>query len=114
MFTRRLMCPSRRMMQAASRKTTSAWQRRWKRSRKVERLVFDELAIMRTGIRASVLGLGIPLAAGPGLAGPPYVTDDPEPTDTGHFENYLYIEGTHAAGAMAGPSAGIEINYGVF
>ncbi len=55
------------------------------------------------------------LAIMPGaFAGPPYVTDDPEPTDTGHFENYLYTEGTHAAGAFSYPGAGVEINYGAF
>jgi hypothetical protein len=48
------------------------------------------------------------------LAGPPYVTDDPEPTATGQFENYLYVEGTRAQGAFAAPDAGIEINYGAF
>jgi hypothetical protein len=65
-------------------------------------------------IRVTLLGLGLALVANPALAGPPYITDDPEPTDTGHFENYLYIQGTHAAGAMTSPSAGIEINYGAF
>jgi hypothetical protein len=50
----------------------------------------------------------------PALAGPPYVTDDPEPTDTGQFENYLYVQGTRAQGAFAAPEAGIEINYGAF
>jgi hypothetical protein len=48
----------------------------------------------------------------PALAGPPYITDDPEPTDTGQFENYLYVEGTRAEGAFAAPEAGIEFNYG--
>jgi Putative MetA-pathway of phenol degradation len=62
----------------------------------------------------AVMLVGALLAAWPALAGPPYVTDDPEPTDTGHFENYFYLEGTHAVGAMGGPSAGIEINYGAF
>lgn len=48
----------------------------------------------------------------PALAGPPFVTDDPEPTDTGRFENYLYTQGTHAGGHYVGPAAGVEINYG--
>jgi hypothetical protein len=46
------------------------------------------------------------------IAGPPYVTDDPEPTDTGHWENYLYIERAHVSGQSDTPEAGIEINYG--
>jgi hypothetical protein len=47
-------------------------------------------------------------------AGPPYVTDDPEPTDTGHFENYLFVEGTRAAGSYSYPAVGVEVNYGAF
>lgn len=50
----------------------------------------------------------------PAQAGPPYVTDDPEPTETHQFENYLYVQGTHAAGSFASPGVGIEINYGAF
>ena len=60
--------------------------------------------------RAVVTILLIPSIA---MGGPPFVTDDPEPTDTGHFENYLYVEGTRAAGAYDDPGAGVEINYGV-
>jgi len=55
--------------------------------------------------------LTLPVSA---FAGPPYVTDDPEPTDTGQFENYLYVQGTRAQGAFAAPEAGIELNYGAF
>jgi hypothetical protein len=54
------------------------------------------------------------LLCNPASAGPPYITDDPEPTDTGHWENYLYVEGTRAEGAFDAPGAGIEINYGAF
>jgi Putative MetA-pathway of phenol degradation len=50
--------------------------------------------------------------ATPAVAGPPYLTDDPEPTDTGHFENYLFVEGTRAGHQFGGPPVGIEINYG--
>jgi hypothetical protein len=45
-------------------------------------------------------------------AGPPYVTDDPEPTDTGHWENYLYSQGASSAGQSLESQTGIEINYG--
>lgn len=47
-------------------------------------------------------------------AGPPYVTDDPEPTETHQFENFLYVQGTHAVGSFPYPGVGIEINYGAF
>jgi hypothetical protein len=52
--------------------------------------------------------------ASPSIAGPPYVTDDPEPTPTGHWENYLYTESAHVAGQGVTPEAGIEFNYGAF
>ena len=45
------------------------------------------------------------------LAGPPYVTDDPEPTDYRHFEVYLFTDGTTARDGWEG-SAGIDFNYG--
>ncbi len=67
-------------------------------------------AVMRLSLW---IGMGV-LFATPALAGPPYVTDDSEPTDTGHFENYLFVEGTRAGGKLEGPPVGIEINYGAF
>jgi hypothetical protein len=65
----------------------------------------------RAGLLVFVLSA---VTASPSIAGPPYVTDDPEPTDTGHWENYLYIQSTHVAGQRDRPEPGIEINYGAF
>lgn len=45
------------------------------------------------------------------LAGPPYLTDDPEPTDYKHFEIYAFGQGTVMAPGVAGES-GIDFNYG--
>ena len=45
------------------------------------------------------------------LAGPPYVTDDPQPTDLHRFEIYGFISAVRATGATAGAS-GIDFNYG--
>lgn len=65
--------------------------------------------------RSVLWALGAVMAlATPALAGPPYVTDDPEPTDTGHFENYLFTEGTRMDGHLGSPAVGVEINYGAF
>ena len=47
----------------------------------------------------------------PAFGGPPYVTDDPEPTDYGHYEIYLFDGGT-AARDGTGSAAGIDFNYG--
>ena len=55
--------------------------------------------------------LAILLCAAPALAGPPFVTDDPQPTDTGHWEIYNFALGTHIAGETDG-AAGFDINYG--
>lgn len=51
------------------------------------------------------------LAATPALAGPPYVTDDAEPTDDGHFEIYAFNQGTNSRGDTGGES-GIDFNFG--
>jgi hypothetical protein len=49
--------------------------------------------------------------ATPALAGPPYVSDDPQPTDFQHYEIYAYTQGTAAAGGTVG-QGGIDFNYG--
>jgi hypothetical protein len=49
--------------------------------------------------------------AAPVYAGPPFVSDDPEPTDPGHWEVYGFAAGTHAPGGTDG-AAGFDINYG--
>jgi hypothetical protein len=50
-------------------------------------------------------------AAGRATAGPPYLSDDPEPTDTGHWEIYNFAIGTSAPSGLAG-EAGLDLNYG--
>jgi hypothetical protein len=46
-------------------------------------------------------------------AGPPFLTDDPEPVDLHHWEAYLFATGdrTSDGGTVNGPAA--ELNYGV-
>ena len=59
-----------------------------------------------------LLALGLALL--PSLrAGPPFLTDDPEPVDFGHGEAYLFASGdrTDGGNAVNGPAA--ELNYGV-
>ena len=57
----------------------------------------------------AVVGAG--LCAPAAWAGPPYVTDDPEPTDTGHWEIYAYTQATRAGSEALGEQ-GLDINYG--
>jgi hypothetical protein len=49
----------------------------------------------------------------PVLAGPPFLTDDPEPVDYGHWEIDSFSMGTIVHGDAAGALPGVEINYGV-
>lgn len=51
------------------------------------------------------------LGSAPAGAGPPYISDDPEPTDYQHYEIYSYTDGTKVRSGVAG-EAGIDFNYG--
>jgi hypothetical protein len=46
-------------------------------------------------------------------AGPPFVTDDPEPVDYQHWEFYIASEDSDYAGDWSGTAPHFEINYGV-
>lgn len=62
-----------------------------------------------TTTAAALLVVALPI---PALAGPPFLTDDPEPTDTGHWEIYApLVEGAGLGRDYEG-SFGAEINYG--
>ena len=50
--------------------------------------------------------------AGAARAGPPFITDDPEPVDLGHWEVYGFSAATQVTGDMAGTLIGTEVNYG--
>jgi hypothetical protein len=45
-------------------------------------------------------------------AGPPYVTDDPEPVEYRHWELYLATIGVAGAGDVSGTAPHVEVNYG--
>jgi hypothetical protein len=49
--------------------------------------------------------------ATPAMAGPPYLTDDAEPTDPGHWEIYNFVTATETPGDFAG-EGGLDLNYG--
>jgi len=50
-------------------------------------------------------------AAFPAAAGPPYLTDDPAPTDTGHWEIYGFTAG-EGHGSALDEDLGFDLNYG--
>lgn len=53
----------------------------------------------------------IALMASRANAGPPYVTDDPAPTDYHHWENFHFVSFAHVSGSTSG-AAGVDLNYG--
>ena len=64
--------------------------------------------------RLSLASLALLVAcafATPAHAGPPYLNDDPEPTDYRHYEIYAFAAGAHAANGWSG-TTGIDFNYG--
>lgn len=58
-----------------------------------------------------LVALGFAAVAAPAVAGPPYLTDDPVPTDTGHWEIYGFtaLEGR---GSTIDDDTGFDLNYG--
>ena len=65
---------------------------------------------------ASRLGIALGLAslAVPALAGPPYMTDDPEPPPYDHYELVFFTTGLEAGGSATGQLPAMEFNYGGF
>ena len=55
--------------------------------------------------------LALAMAATPVCAGPPYLTDDPVPTDTGHWEIYAFGAGEGRQSSLDA-DAGFDLNYG--
>jgi hypothetical protein len=66
---------------------------------------------LRVHLTALVLAAALSALAGQADAGPPFLTDDPEPTDLGHWEIYNFANGTHTPGDTSG-EAGLDLNYG--
>jgi hypothetical protein len=64
-------------------------------------------------LRPRIAALVLAGAAAPALAGPPYLTDDPAPTDTGHWEIYAFTAG-EGRGSTLDDDTGLDVNYGGF
>jgi len=47
------------------------------------------------------------------MAGPPFLTDDPEPVEYQHWEVYLGMQHTKLSGDWSGTAPFVEVNYGV-
>lgn len=63
--------------------------------------------------RISLAALALAGAASPALAGPPYLTDDPVPTDLRHWELYAFAADEGRRSTFDG-AAGLDLNYGAF
>jgi hypothetical protein len=66
--------------------------------------------MLRISIAGALEGLAL-LCASPVVAGPPYQTDDPEPTDLHRWEIYNFVTVDGAHGDYDG-EAGFDLNYG--
>lgn len=63
--------------------------------------------------RAAAVGALTLLLRNPAIAGPPFMTDDPEPVPYQHFEFYTLTTGTAVRGDSQGAAPGFEFNYGL-
>ena len=70
---------------------------------------------MNKAVKIVFLAAGLSLIlATQTFAGPPFLTDDPEPVDYQHWEFYVFGNGDHTSldhYAINGPA--VELNYGV-
>lgn len=60
----------------------------------------------------SLLPLLLVALAGPAVAGPPFLTDDPEPVEEGGGELYLASIDQRSEGTTTGTAPHVEVNYG--
>jgi len=66
---------------------------------------------LRRGLAAPALALTLAGAPTSALAGPPYLTDDPVPTETGHWEIYAFAAGEGHRSTFDA-DAGLDLNFG--
>ena len=72
------------------------------------------LAAMSLRRSIAALAVVIPLAPATAHAGPPYVTDDPEPVEFRHWEFYLATQHFITRNAANGTAPHVEVNYGAW
>ena len=72
------------------------------------------IAAMTLGRSIAVLAAVTVLAPVPAHAGPPYVTDDPEPVEFRHWEFYLATQHLVTRDAATGTAPHVEVNYGAW
>jgi hypothetical protein len=73
-----------------------------------------DIARMMNRFGVAVLGFALIALTSRARAGPPYLTDDPEPPPYGHYEAVFFTMGLQADGIAAGALPAMEFNYGGF
>src|ERR1017187_879314 len=74
----------------------------------------DPRTFMHLIVKIAALAVGLNLVlAGSLYAGPPFLTDDPEPVDYQHWEAYLFTMGDHSGSGYNVEGPAVELNYGV-
>jgi hypothetical protein len=68
--------------------------------------------VTRATTLAIAIGFSAIVATSPAWAGPPFLTDDPEPVELGHWEFYVASQWSAARHAASGTSPHFEVNYG--
>jgi len=66
----------------------------------------------RVVLWAALLVLAAIFVGGTAWAGPPFLTDDPEPVELGHWEFYLASQWSVADHSATGTAPHVEVNYG--
>jgi hypothetical protein len=73
-------------------------------------IVCSRLARGLAAVAVAIMAVAFPQA---GSAGPPFLTDDPEPVDLGHYETYVFTQWDNApatGSTVTGPA--VEFNWG--
>jgi hypothetical protein len=70
------------------------------------------MSVARSASALSILATCLTISAAPVWAGPPYLTDDPEPVELRHWEFYLASQWTATRHAAEGTAPHFEVNYG--
>lgn len=71
-----------------------------------------KLSVDRTSTIGLVAATLLAASMQPCFAGPPFLTDDPEPVELGHWEIYGFTAATQVRGDNSGTLGGVEVNYG--
>jgi hypothetical protein len=67
----------------------------------------------RPGAFVTAVAAAVLLSA-PASAGPPYLTDDPEPVDYQRWEAYAFTQGTRVSGETGATAPACDCNFGIF